>query len=194
MSTDAAALPAASKKKGGKKLILIILAAVVLLGGGIVGGLYAAGFGLFGHKDAKEAEDPNKPTLVLREGVKEGTKPKKDKTGAPIIDPSKYQVSYYTLEQTFTSNVRDSDGFVQLGIGVSTFYDQRVLDAVKRNEIPVRSAVLMALADQDAFVISTPEGKKQLQKQLKDAINQILVQKEGFGGIDDVYFTTFIIQ
>jgi flagellar FliL protein len=60
--------------------------------------------------------------------------------------------------------------------------------------MPIRSAVLMVLADQDSFALQTPEGKKALQKQLKDAINQVLISKEGFGGIDDVYFTSFIIQ
>ena len=60
--------------------------------------------------------------------------------------------------------------------------------------MPIRSAVLMKLASQDGFVISTPEGKKQLQDDLKDAINQVLISKEGFGGVDSVYFTSFIIQ
>ena len=52
----------------------------------------------------------------------------------------------------------------------------------------------MTLADQDAFVITTPEGKKMLQGALKDSINEVLKSREGFGGIDGVYFTSFIIQ
>ena len=60
--------------------------------------------------------------------------------------------------------------------------------------MPVRSAMLMTLADQEAEVLSTPEGKKMLQKKLKVAINDVLKQKTGFGGIDDVYFTSFIIS
>jgi flagellar FliL protein len=43
-------------------------------------------------------------------------------------------------------------------------------------------------------VITTPEGKKELQGKLKDAINEVLVKRSGFGGVDDVYFTSFIIQ
>jgi flagellar FliL protein len=60
--------------------------------------------------------------------------------------------------------------------------------------MPIRSAVLMTLADQDAMVISTPEGKKRLQKQLTTAINAVLKEKTGYAGVDDVYFTSFIIQ
>jgi flagellar FliL protein len=69
-----------------------------------------------------------------------------------------------------------------------------VLDGFKDNEMPIRSAVLETLANQDAFVLGTPEGKTALQARLRDAINKVLVEKTGYGGIDDVYFTSFIIQ
>jgi len=186
----------APKKKGGlKKLLLLGGGAFLLVGGGVGAGLYAAGAGLAG-AHAGPVEDPNKPKLVLKEGVEadEGHAAPKGKHGEPTIDATKYQATYYPIEETFTSNLRDTDGFVQLGIGVSTFYDNRVIENLKKNEMPVRSAVLMTLADQDAFVITTPEGKKMLQGALKDSINEVLKSREGFGGIDGVYFTSFIIQ
>jgi len=184
------------KKKGGmKKLLLIGGGAILLVGGGVGAGLYAAGTGLAcGHAPA---EDPNKPKLVPKEGAEhaDAHAPAARHAGAPDgPDPTRYQATYYPIEQSFTSNLRDSDGFVQLGIGVSTFYDNRVIENLKKNDMPVRSAVLMTLADQDSFVITTPDGKKALQHALKDAINGVLEQREGFGGVDSVYFTSFIIQ
>jgi flagellar FliL protein len=152
------------------------------------------GAGLAGGAHA-EPEDPNQPKLVERSDAHESSHGgKKPRQIEEAIDPSKYKASYYDLAQNFTSNLRDSDGFMQVSLGVSTFYDQRVLDRVKEHEMAIRSAVLMTLADQDAFVIATPQGKKELQKKLKKAINDVLIEKEGFGGIDDVYFTNFIIQ
>lgn len=191
MSDDVQAAP---KKKGGLKKILIVTVGVVaLLGAGIGAGLYAAGAGLAG--DHAPKEDPNRPKLVPKPGIDEARLAQAEAALAKgKFERSLYQATYYPITDTFTSNLRDSDGFMQLGLGVSTYYDERVLDSLKRNEMPVRSAVLMTLADQDAFVVSTPEGKKQLQKELKDAINQVLEAREGFGGIDDVYFTSFIIQ
>ena len=50
------------------------------------------------------------------------------------------------------------------------------------------------LAQQDAEQLNSPQGKAKLRKALKDSINNVLHQREGFGGIDDVYFTSFIIQ
>lgn len=198
MSEEAAAAP--PKKKGGmKKMLIIGVGALVLIGGGVGAGLYAAGSGLIGGGHEGPKEDPNKPRLVPKGGeeggggdVKTYVEGKGD--GTEKFDRTKYQASYYPIENTFTSNLRDSDGFMQIGLGVETYYDQKVLDRLKEAEMPIRSAVLMTLSNQDAFVVSTPDGKKQLQKELKDAINQVLISREGFGGVDDVYFTSFIIQ
>lgn len=182
----AAAAPA--KKKGGlKKLLLLVGGGMLLAGGGAGAGLYAAGMLPGGAHGVPE--DPNQPRLVLKDGETEYPQ-----AAAKAPDPRKYKASYLPIEDSFTSNLRDTDGFMQASIGVSTFYDQRVLDRVKEHEMPIRSAVLLTLADQDSAVIGTPQGKKALQKDLAVAINKVLEAKEGFGGIDDVYFTNFIIQ
>jgi len=52
----------------------------------------------------------------------------------------------------------------------------------------------MVLSEQDATVLSSVQGKHELQRKLTDAINHILREKEGFGGIDNVYFTNLVIQ
>jgi flagellar FliL protein len=52
----------------------------------------------------------------------------------------------------------------------------------------------MILSVQDSAVLSTPDGRQLFQRQLTRAINQVLRDKEGFGGIDNVYFTNLVIQ
>lgn len=186
--------PAAASKKGGKKkLIILVVGGLVLAGGGVAGGMFAAGLGL-GGAHAKEVEDPATPKLVLREGQSEDPTVAHKPIGSFAPDPRRYKASYYTMEQAFTSNLRDTDGIAQLSLGVSTFYDSKVLDNFKDNEMPIRSAVLATLANEDAMVLETPQGKAQLQQHLRDAINKVLVEKTGYGGVDDVYFTSFIIQ
>ncbi|UAK26029.1 flagellar basal body-associated FliL family protein [Sphingomonas nostoxanthinifaciens] len=194
MSDDKKA-DSAPKKKGGliKKLVMFAVLPLVLIGGGIGAGVFAAGKGLVGGGDKAKTHrhvDPNAPKLVLKEGE-----------DAPIdlpetvkVDPEVYKSSYYTVEQPFTSNLSDTEGFLQLGIGVSTYYDAKVIDHLKDSEMPVRSAVLEVLAQQTADKLNTPEGKLALRRQLKGVINGVLREREGFGGIDDVYFTSFIIQ
>lgn len=184
---------AKAPKKGKKKKILILGLMVLVLGGGGVGaGLYATGY-VGG--DHGPVEDPNKPHLVVREGVDpiwaeryasaDGSKP---------VNPRKFQASYYPIADSITANLRDSDGYVQIGVGVSTYYDERVIEAVKLHEMAVKSAVLMTLSNQDVASLTSREGKLKLKHELKKAINDVLKSREGFGGIDDVYFTSFVVQ
>jgi flagellar FliL protein len=204
MSKDAPAPDAAPKKKGKLKgILMMLIMAIVFIGGGVGAGLYAAGTGLVGGKHAEEKpEDPNAPKLVAKEGAEgEGHGEGGEKPSLPIgleseqsPDPTKYKATYYTFEQPFTANLRDSDSFAQIGLSASTYYDAKVVDNLKNNETPIRSAILMAISQQDSFSISTPEGKLALQKALKDTINDVLRKQEGFGGIDNVYFTSLVVQ
>jgi len=181
--------PAATKKRGGKmkKLIIFVILPLLLIGGGVGAGMVMAGK-LGGHERPKE--DPNRPKLVLKEGASGPT----DVPNGKQPNPALYKSTYYPVEQPFTSNLRDTDGYLQMGLGVSTFYDQKVIDHLKNSEMPVRSAVLEVLAQQTAESLNTPQGKNALRQQIKQAINRVLLQREGFGGVDDVYFTSFIIQ
>jgi flagellar FliL protein len=212
--SDAAAEPA-PKKKGGlvKKLVMFGVLPLILIGGGAGAGLWAAGRGLAGSAHEKK-EDPNRPKLMLKsedghgeaaaEGGHEAGGEKSNISGGGGTpdtgpepanpDPSQYQATYYAMDQPFTSNLMDTDGFLQVGIGVSTFYDMKVINNLKAADMPVRSAILQVLSQQQAEVLNTPQGKTELRKQLRDAINTSLKQNQGFGGIGDVFFTSFIIQ
>src|ERR1700742_4293736 len=166
MSDDAA--PAPKKKGGKKKLIIMMVGGLVLVGGGVAGGMVAAGMGL-GGAHAGPKVDPNAPKLVLRPGQSEDPTVAFKPVGSFQPDPRLYKASYYTMDQPFTSNLRDTDGIAQISLGISTFYDNKVLDGIKDNEMPIRSAILETLANQDSMVIETPDGKRLLQKHLRDA-------------------------
>jgi len=199
--SDAKAEDKAPKKKGGMmKFVILGVGLLVLIGGGVAGGLFAARAGLFGGGAAAAAE-PAGPKLVPKaeqkrvsasgdgkEGESAGNAPP---TGA---GGEKYASNYYAMDKEFTANLQDSVHFVQVGIAVSTPYDDSVIGNLKTNEIAVRSAILMALGDTTEEQVFSSQGKQQLQKRLTKAINDTLQQKEGFGGIGNVYFTNFVVQ
>jgi flagellar FliL protein len=54
--------------------------------------------------------------------------------------------------------------------------------------------MLSVLADTPEEDVYTLEGKERLQKRLTAAMNKVLTDREGFGGIDSVYFKTFLVQ
>ena len=188
---DKAAEP---KKKGGKKkLMLIGLGGLILAGGGVGGGLYATGLigGGAGH-DEKKSDEPHLVPKSEQKYAGEGGEGGGEKAGEGGGDAN--ASSYYTFDKEFTSNLLDSVHFIQVGLAVSTPYDEKVITNLKTHEIAVRSAVLMALAETDEDQVFTTQGKQQLQKRLVKAMNDTLKEKEGFGGIGNVYFTNFVVQ
>jgi flagellar protein FliL len=196
-----------AKPKGGKtkKMLITGVGALVLLGAGGAGGVYA--YDKMGGSEAKH-EDPNRPKLVLREeGHEEGGGEGEEGKEAPPkvgtvavtsdrmkIDAKKYEATYIPLEQSFTANLADGTGFVQVGLSLSTYFDGKVVGNVKRQMVPVRSAILLVLSEQQGAFLSSAQGKEALQRQLTASINGVLREKEGFGGIENVYFTNLVIQ
>ena len=204
------------KKGGGMKMILLLVVGVVGGGAGAAGGLYAAGF--FSPAEEGPKEDPNKPVLVLAGESAEdvakahgggggghggGGGAAAAAHGAPHgkgidlptpANPAAYQATYFQLQAPFTSNMSDTDAFAQISVAVSTYYDMRVIEASKTHEMAIRSQVLMMLAQQPQEVLDTPKGKQALQGKIRTIINDILKQKTGYGGVDNVYFTNFVIQ
>lgn len=190
-------------RKGGKlkKLLLASVAALALAGAGAGAGVY---FGALSAKEAKPEDDF--PKLVLRgqgapAAAESGGGEAPLKTGTVSVpndrfkvDPRKYEITYYPIGDTFTTNLADGSGFAQVGISLSTFYDGKVISNIKRQTVPIRSVVLMVLAEQDPALLATSQGKQRLQRQLTAAINDVLREKEGFGGVDNVYFTSLVIQ
>ena len=183
------------KKKGGK--LKLILGAVVLLGAG-AGGVYGAmAAGLIGAAHAPA--EPQGPVLVLKGDEDPYAPPSNDKEKSAVETVhgeggSKYRTAYYSFEKGFTSNFADSAGLIQVDIAASTTRDGRVLQWIDRHELAVRSAILVELAatpEEDAY---STEGKERLQARLAKAINEVLIEKEGFGGIDQVYFEAFLVQ
>ncbi len=199
--SDKPADPAAPKKKG--KLVKMLglgVSLIALVGGGVGAGLYAASSGMVGgHKAAKS----HGPQLVPKseqkapagaEG-KSGDAPAATGRETPEGDGGdRYASNYYPLDKEFTANLQDSSHFVQVGLALSTPYDEKEIEHIKTNEIAIRSAVLLALGDTTEDQVFTAEGKRQLQARLTKAINATLEQKEGFGGVGNVYFTSFVVQ
>ena len=194
--------PSGEPKKGGKrKIFLLGTSAILLVGGGVGGGLYASK--AFSPQQAME--DPRRPKLVERDENGAEADAGDDKEPAPKVgtvsvtsdavkvDPKKFEVTYVALEQPFTANLANG-GIIQVGVSFATYYDDRVVQNLKRQTVPIRSAALMVLSEQDPEALSTAIGKLRLQRQLTAAVNRVLREKEGFGGVENVYFTSLVIQ
>lgn len=183
------------KKSKGLIVKLLLGTALVGVGGGGAYGMMQAGFIGAG----EQAQQDNNPKLI-RKGEKDPyAPPSKEKEGEGMAEihgegGSEFRTAYYTFADDFTSNLKHSDALVQVSLAASTRRDGRVLMWMKKHELAIRSALLAILADTSEDEVYTLEGKQHLQARLTGEINKVLTKNEGFGGVDAVYFRSFIIQ
>lgn len=199
MSSDKPDSEAKPKKGGGLVMKAVMGLGLLAVGGGGVFGMVAAGVIGGGAKHEKEDNTPR----LIRKGEEDPYAPKaeagKEGEGGGVAEVegeggSEYRTAYYSFNEEFTSNLKNSQALLQVALACSTRRDGRVLMWIKKHELAIRSAMLEVLADTPEEDVTTIEGKDRLQKRLTAAINKVLTQTEGFGGVDSVYFRSFIIQ
>lgn len=159
------------KKKGLIGKMMPVLAGLVLGAGGVGGGLYAV-----------------KPEAFKAEPVKG------KKAEAAHEEAEEKESKYFALSQPFTSNLKDSQQFVQLSISLGTYRDEAFVETLKTHEMALRSAALLTIADQTYDQVATSGGKTALAAKLKDVLNKALKDRGAAPGIDTVYFTGFVVQ
>jgi flagellar FliL protein len=186
------------KKKGGLvKIIGLVFGGLLLIGVGL-----GAGFFMFGGQGlTPSAEIEQIIERKLKESgqlpedeaeVAEDAEPALQKKETPSVDT--FVTSYFEFDGNFTSNLRDSRKFLQLGVGISTQYDETVVANVELHQLALRSEILGTVSDFTEEDISGKEGRDRLAAKMVEAINAKLEVLEGFGGIDSVHFTSFVLQ
>lgn len=161
-------------KKGGKKKLIIIIALVVLLLGG---GGAAAYFFLFSGSDESASTEGSAPSAEDAASL----------AGLPSI--------YLKLDEPFILDflVDGKQRYLQLNMTV-TSKDQTQIDALKLNMPLIRNSLVLLFSSQSFDELKTMEGKLALKKAALDAINKLLEEQTGKGGIDAVLFTSFVMQ
>ena len=131
--------------------------------------------------------------LPSTEGEEEAAaEPEKVYKDTPSTDT--FVTSYYTFPDNFTTNLKGSKAFLQVSVGVSTQYDETVIENVEMHQLALRSEVLGVVSEFTVEEVEGKTGRDQLADGIKDAINKRLEDLEGFGGVEGVYFTAFVLQ
>ncbi len=141
-----------------------------------------------GLQKKKEMEEKNKAS----EGETKGGIMKKNVKAIPEIDS--YETTYFEFPGDFTTNLKGSRKFLQVSVGVSTQYDEKVMQTVDQHQLSLRSEILSTISDFTEEDIAGSDGKKKLSVKLIEVLNKKLDQLKEFPGIEDVYFTAFILQ
>ncbi len=209
------------KKKGPLiKIILMVVAVLFLIGASVGGTLLATGF--FSKKEqAKEAVDAQLDKLEGGDGHGEAKKDdghgeakkddghgdaKKDDHGKPAAeapakelvtpdaDNQRWKFNYYALEKPLLSNLAGSRKVMQVTLTIMTHYDDRVIKNVKTHELALRAGILDVMRQKTEADLREPDFRKALAEEVRLTINSLLEKYEGFGGIEEVMFTEFVVQ
>jgi flagellar FliL protein len=192
----------AGEKKPRNPIVLIIVGVVgllVILASTVVGTLFITGFfnpkpvdsehaeaAADGHggKDAKGKDAKGKD-------AKDGKPGKKTKDSPEI---QRFEYTYLQIEREFLVNLSGSKKVMSVQLAVMTHYDDRVFENVKKHEFALRSVIMDVMRQTQEADLVKPDFRKELGAKIRDAINTLLEKYEDFGGIEDVYFTNFIVQ
>ena len=88
----------------------------------------------------------------------------------------------------------NSRKFLQVGLGVSTQYDDTVMANVESHQLALRSEILNTMSEFSEADIQGKNGREALAAALRESVNAKLVDLEDFGGIQEVHFTSFVLQ
>jgi len=185
------------KKSGLGKIVIFVGIGVIMLGAGI-----GAGYVLFGSQQntpeqiAAEIIDKNRGQQVeLTEQEMEGEEARApEKQSKESIKEEVFQTLYYEIPGNLTTNLKNSRRFLQIGVGISTRYDETILQNVEANLPAIRAAILATLSDYSEEEVVGREARQILSDDLKDTINAELKMLEGFGGVEGVLLTSFVMQ
>ena len=193
---DAAA--AKPKKKGGgvMGMIKLLLGSTVLVGLGFGGGYFYFANPLSPAQDMLRLIDPKEEAAAAAEeaAADEHGEPMPKKVPKPLPEEEVFVTSYYTFPDPLTSNLKGSRRYLQVQVGVSTQYDAQVITNVTTHTPALASDMLAVIADFTEEEVQGTEGRARLAEALKAAINKRLEKAEGFGGVEDVFFPSFVLQ
>ena len=68
------------------------------------------------------------------------------------------------------------------------------VEALKKNDPMIRNNLLMLISSQDAVGLYSREGKDALRKAILDDVNAVLTKMAGKGQVDEILFTSFVMQ
>ncbi|MBT6414768.1 flagellar basal body-associated FliL family protein [Candidatus Puniceispirillum sp.] len=176
------------------KIILFVVGGFVLIGAGLGGG-----YMLFGAAQPDPSEQIEEIIERKMQEAEAAEQEALDNETAQRVSKETPEVEnfvtiYYEFPGTFTSNLMGSRKMLQVGVGVSTQYDDSIMEMVESHQLALRSVVLGVLSEFGEEDVQGIAGREKLAVAMRDAMNAKLVSLEDFGGVAEVHFTSFVLQ
>ena len=207
------------KKKSPIMLILAgVFGGIILVGGGLGAGDFLFGGNqplpediandIIASKAAGEAaaeggvEGEGEPEIdcPVEEELEEGEEMPEEcmgpeeKVSKEVPSEELFETMYYEFPATLTTNLKGSRRFLQVGIGISTQYDETVIENIEAHMPALTAEILATLSDYTEEEVAGREARFALAEDLRTTMNTTLTGLEGFGGIEKVHLTSYVMQ
>jgi flagellar FliL protein len=178
---DGEELEEGQEAEGKKKLplkLIIIVAVVLLTGAG------AGAFFMMGDKATDEV------AIDASSDKTDATEKEEGDEGAASAE-----AIYFSLDPPFIVNFsgKSRARFLQVSIEGMT-RDAKVKEDITKHFPQVRNNLVLLLSAKTYEELNTVEGKAALRKQVLKEVQKVLEAETGKEGIEDVYFTSFVMQ
>ncbi len=168
---ETAVVKPTAKKSGAIKYVLIGVGALLLVALSIGGSMYMAKSMLASKDSTGDAHAP--------EGEKKEQK-------VPV---------YFAFEPPIVVNFKGATGmrFLQVTLEVMT-YDPAIVPKIQTHMPIIRNNLIFFLSGLSIDDISTPEGKVKVRADALAEIQKVMVERTGQPGVEELYFTSFVMQ
>lgn len=163
----------AAKPKKSRKLLIISMVLLLL---GASAGATAYFTGLFGGGDevATEDDEAEEETEVVE---------------------ARQPLNYVPLDPAFVVNFGDDSEvrFLQVTIELGT-RDTSMVDQIREHRPAIRNNLVMLFSSQNPMELNTREGKEKLRDDTLAEVQKVLEEETGDPGVENVFFTSFVMQ
>jgi flagellar FliL protein len=101
---------------------------------------------------------------------------------------------YYAIDPPLVVNFEDGSAvrFLQITMEVMA-HDQKAIDSVQKNIPLIRNNLLLLMSNRNYQTMMSREGKEKLRQEALTEIRAVQ-KKEGGQDVDDLLFTSFVVQ
>jgi flagellar FliL protein len=190
MSVEEEKAPPAPQPKSPSQMKLVIVGAialfVALVGAQVAVPLINGMIANSSHAASAEGED-GEEAIAEEEELAEEDAEEEEAPQAPAL--------YTALDPPFVVSFDQEGGARYLQLTLQAMArNEETIAAVKQHAPAIRNSVLYKLSGYELEVLNTQAGKEQLRHDLLGAANEILTKNDVEHGIEELYFTSLVVQ
>lgn len=167
-----------NEEEGGKKkspMLLIIIVAVLFIGS-------ALGAAMFFMGGSDEAE------AVAESAEGEGAEEEEG------IGASK-EAFYFSLDPAFVVNFQGKSRARFLQVNIDGVTREEVIKQEVTKHLPqIRNNIVLLLSSKTYDDLITPEGKEKVRQEVLSEIQKVMESEVGKAGVENIFFTSFVMQ